>query len=135
MSVEVQELAVRYGEAWAGHDLDAVMAMHTDDTVFHLHGGAEPASGRDATREAFAAALAQWPDIRFERKRVHIGEGHFVSEYEMSATSDGHLITCDGVDVIAVDGGLVARKDTYLDWPAIQRQLGEPTEPTAAISV
>jgi ketosteroid isomerase-like protein len=132
MSVEVQELAVLYGEAWAGHDLDAVMAMHTDDTVFHLHGGGEPASGRDATREAFAAALAQWPDIRFERKRVHIGEGHFVSEYEMSATSDGHLITCDGVDVIAVDGGRVARKDTYLDWPAIQRQLGEPT---SAISV
>jgi hypothetical protein len=55
-----------------------------------------------------------------------------VSEYEMSATSDGHLITCDGVDVIAVDGGLVARKDTYLDWPAIQRQLGEPTSAISA---
>ena len=57
------------------------MAMHTDDTVFHLHGGGEPAIGRAATREAFATALAEWPDIRFERKRVHIGGGHFVSEY------------------------------------------------------
>jgi hypothetical protein len=80
------------------------MVMHTDETVFHLHRGGEPASGRDATREAFADVLAQWPDIRFERKRVHIGEGHFVSEYEMSATSDGQVITCDGVDVIAVEG-------------------------------
>ena len=132
MSVEVQELAVRYGAAWAEHDVDAVMAMHTDDTVFHLHGGGEPAGGRDATREAFAAVLTQWPDIRFERKRVHIGEGHFVSEYEMSATSEGHVITCDGVDVIAVEGGMVSRKDTYLDWPAIQRQLGEPTSAISA---
>ena len=58
---------------------------------------------------------------------MHIGEGYFVTEYEMSATSDGHLITCDGVDVIAVEGGRVARKDTYLDWPAIQQQLEEAT--------
>jgi ketosteroid isomerase-like protein len=76
-SAEIQDLAVRYGTAWAGRDLDAIMAMHTDDTVFHLHGGAEPAIGRDATRKAFAAALAEWPDIRFDRKRVYIGAGHF----------------------------------------------------------
>jgi hypothetical protein len=42
----------------------------------------------------------------------------------MSATSDGTRITCDGVDVIAVVDGRIARKDTYLDWPAIQTQLG-----------
>jgi hypothetical protein len=40
---KVEDLAVRYGAAWAERDLDAIMAMHTDDTVFHLHGGAEPA--------------------------------------------------------------------------------------------
>jgi ketosteroid isomerase-like protein len=103
--------------------LDAIMAMHTDDTVFHLHGGGEPAIGRIATREAFRGALAEWPDIRFDRKRVHIGAGHFVSEYEMSVTTtDGQLLVCDGVDVFAVDDGLVARKDTYLDWPALQQQ-------------
>ena len=124
MSIETQELAARYGAAWAAHDLDAIMAMHTDDTVFHLHGGGEPAVGLDATRAAFAAAATQWPDIRFEKSRVYIGDGHFVSEYQMSATSDGKSITCDGVDVIAVTDGRIARKDTYLDWSAIQQQLG-----------
>ena len=124
MSVETQELAARYGAAWAAHDLDAIMAMHTDDTVFHLHGGGEPAVGLAATREAFAAAAAQWPDIRFEKTRVYIGADHFVSEYEMSGSSAGKSFSCDGVDVIAVTDGRVARKDTYLDWPAIERQLG-----------
>jgi len=123
MSAELQDLAVRYGAAWAGRELDAIMAMHTDDTVFHLHGGGAPAIGRNATRAAFAAALAEWPDIRFDRKRVYIGAGHFVSEYEMSATTaDGQLLVCDGVDVFAVEDGRVARKDTYLDWPALQQQ-------------
>ena len=124
MSIETQELAARYGAAWAAHDLDAIMAMHTDDTVFHLHGGGEPAVGFGATRAAFAAAASQWPDIRFEKSRVYIGDEHFVSEYQMSATSDGKRIACDGVDVIAVVDGRIARKDTYLDWSAIQQQLG-----------
>ena len=124
MSIEIQELAVRYGAAWAEHDLDAIMTMHTEDTVFHLHGGGEPAVGLAATRAAFAAAASQWPDIRFVKTRVYIGDGHFVSEYQMSATADGKEITCDGVDVIAVADGLIARKDTYLDWPAIQQQIG-----------
>jgi steroid delta-isomerase-like uncharacterized protein len=132
MSIETQELAARYGAAWAEHDLDAIMAMHTDDTVFHLHGGGEPAVGFAATRAAFAAASAQWPDIRFEKSRVYIGDGHFVSEYQMSGSSEGKRFTCDGVDVIAVADGRIARKDTYLDWTAIQRQLG--TELTASLT-
>lgn len=129
MSIETQELAARYGAAWAAHDLEAIMAMHTDDTVFHLHGGGEPAVGLAATRAAFAAAASQWPDIRFDKSRVHIGDEHFVSEYQMSATADGKQITCDGVDVIAVTDGRIARKDTYLDWPAIQQQLGQDLMP------
>jgi ketosteroid isomerase-like protein len=133
MSAEIQELAVRYGTAWAERDVDAIVAMHTDDTVFHLHGGGEPAIGRAATQEAIATVLAQWPDIRFERKRVYIGNGHFVSEYQMSVTNaEGRLLVCDGVDVFAVSDGRVARKDTYLDWPALQEQQG--AAPVSAIS-
>jgi len=49
----------------------------------------------------------------------------------MSATAEGRPIVCDGVDVFAVDDGKVARKDTYLDWPAIQEQLAQ-TAPASA---
>ena len=133
MSAEVQELAVRYGAAWAEHDLDAIMAMHTDDTVFHLHGSGEPATGRAAVREAFAAGMAQWPDMRFERSAVYIGADHFVTQYRMSATTpDGRRIACEGADVFAVQDGFVRRKDTYLDWPAIQQQLAMDVASAAA---
>lgn len=123
MTSEIHDLVARYGTAWAHRDVDAITAMHTEDTVYHLHGGGEPAIGLAATREAFAAALARWPDLSFERTQVYLGESHFVSQYRMSATTEGHLIVCDGVDVFAVEDGKIARKDTYLDWPAIQEQL------------
>jgi ketosteroid isomerase-like protein len=131
MGADVQDLALRYGAAWAAHDLDAIMALHTEDTVFHLHGSGEPAVGWSATRDAFAAAMVQWPDLRFDRKRVHIGADHFVSEYEMAATAGGREIVCDGVDVFSVRDGQVARKDTYLDWAAVQQQLGALAETSA----
>jgi len=41
----------------------------------------------------------------------------------MSATKDGHEIVCDGVDVFSIEDGLVARKDSYVDGVARQRQL------------
>jgi steroid delta-isomerase-like uncharacterized protein len=124
MSVEQIDLATRYSAAWAGHDPDAIVAMHTEDTVFHMHGMAEPAIGAAATRDAIAALFVQAPDIRFQRKTVYFGEGHIVTEYVVSGTVGGVPFACDGVDVFRLRDGRIARKDTYLDTATYQRQLG-----------
>jgi ketosteroid isomerase-like protein len=125
--MDIQELAVQYGKAWAKHDLDAVMALHTEDTIFHVHGdNGAAATGSAAVREAIGAVLARSPDLRFERRRVYFGEAHFVSEYVMSGTVDGKPFACDGVDVIVVRDGRVSRKDTYVDSLVYARQSGLP---------
>jgi ketosteroid isomerase-like protein len=124
MSPDLQELAVRYGRAWAERDPDAIVAMHTDDTVFHLHDVAAPACGRAAVRGAIVGVFEQMPDLRFERRRVLFGPDHFVSEYVMSGTVNGKPFECDGVDVFTVLGGRIARKDSYVDWLACARQVG-----------
>jgi steroid delta-isomerase-like uncharacterized protein len=124
MSAEQIDLAMRYSAAWARHDPDAIIAMHTEDTVFHMHGMAEPAIGAAATRDAIAALFVQAPDIRFQRKTAYFGEGHIVTEYVVSGTVDGVPFACDGVDVFQLRDGRIARKDTYLDTITYQRQLG-----------
>jgi ketosteroid isomerase-like protein len=123
--MDIRELAIQYGQAWAAHDLDAVMALHTEDTIFQVHrDNGAPAEGATAVREAFSALLAQVPDLRFERKRVYLGEAHYVAEYVMSGTVDGQPFACDGVDIMAVRDGRVARKDSYADWIAAEQQVG-----------
>jgi steroid delta-isomerase-like uncharacterized protein len=124
MTDTTADLAIRYGAAWANHDPDAIVALHTDDTVFHMHGGGDPAAGRAAVREAIVAIFAQSPDLRFDRKTVYLGEGHIVTEYVMCGTADGVPFACDGVDVFALSDGHIARKDTYLDWGCLQDQIG-----------
>lgn len=122
MATQITELAVKYSEAWAAHDPDAIVAMHTDDTVFHVHGGGVPNEGREAVRDAIRAIFDMSPDLRFDPRRVHLGDDHFVTEYVMSGTAGGNAFSVDGVDVFTIEDGLIARKDTYLDLLAYQRQ-------------
>ena len=58
MSTNPQELALQYGQAWANHDPDAIAALHTEDSVFHMHNITAPACGRAAVRDAIAGAYA-----------------------------------------------------------------------------
>lgn len=109
--MSLSELFERYDDAWARHDLDAIVALHSDDSVFHLHAASAPAAGRAAVRATFAAVLAQYPDLRFERREVRFGEEFIVFSYVMHTRG----VRLDAIDLFVVADGLVTRKDTYLD--------------------
>jgi steroid delta-isomerase-like uncharacterized protein len=133
----IRMLAERYGEAWNRQDLDAIMDLHSDDSVFVAHAaGTTPAEGKEAVREAFAGYLALLPDINFAARSLHVGEDHWVLESTMSGTTAGSIevegeslgnsgarVEVDCVDVIEVRDGLVSGKQTYIDSLAMQRQL------------
>jgi uncharacterized protein (TIGR02246 family) len=109
--MSLSELFERYDDAWARHDLDAIVSLHAPDGSFHLHAAGEPAIGREAVRATFAAVLAQYPDLRFERREVRFGDDFVVFEYAMHVRGE----TIDAIDLFVVADGLVQRKETYLD--------------------
>jgi ketosteroid isomerase-like protein len=74
--------------------------------------------------ELVTGLFAHVPDLRFDARRAYFGADYMVIEYGMSGTADGKAFVCDGVDVISLRDGLVARKDTYLDLAAFERQAG-----------
>src|ERR671932_641098 len=99
MSDEIVNLAMRYSEAWKNHDPSAIVALHTDDSVFHLHDVMDPWVGHDAIAAAAVGFFADSADLQFEPVRVHFGSDHFVSEYRMSGTRNGRRFAVDGTDV------------------------------------
>ena len=133
MSLSIADLAGEYHQGWVGRDADTIAALHTEDSTFHIHGLADPAVGRGPVRDLIASLLLLVPDLHFEAKRFYVGSDHIVLEYDMSGTSDGSHFVCDGVDVIAVDDGLVARKDTYLDLAALVDQVGALPQIVSAV--
>ena len=125
-----------YNEAWNGHDVDAIMAMHAPDMVFENHTAGEVAEG-EAVRDHVAGIFATWPDLTFETRRLYVRDDLVVQEWTASATHAGRLergdvaaeptgkrISWEGLDVIPFEEGLIARKDVYSDSLAILRQVG-----------
>ncbi len=50
MSMKITELAGAYSGAWARHDTDAVLALHSEESVFQVHGLGGTANGLAAVR-------------------------------------------------------------------------------------
>ena len=123
---QLATLARRYSEAWNAHDLDAVMALHTDDVRFRAHSeGQVEACGQDEVRAAFALALEHMHELRWELHRFLSTAEGFVQESRMSGcTTSGSPFSCDCLDLMAVRDGLIARKDSYVDPLPLLAALG-----------
>lgn len=132
----LEEAIAAYNDAWNGHDLDAIMAMHAADMVFRNHTAGEEASGA-AVREHIASIFETWPDIAFTTRRLYVRDGLVVQEWTATATHaktmrrgdleappTGKTVEWDGIDAIPFENGLVKRKDVYSDSVSILRQVG-----------
>lgn len=118
---DLKTLSERYFAAWAAHDVDAIVALHTPDTQFWMHMGGDPVFGREAVRATFAEIFTQFPDFSFQTYRVLFGEGHWILDWALLSGD----IRFDCLDVVNVSpDGLVARKDTFVDAAQLQSALG-----------
>ncbi len=132
----LQEAIERYNEAWNGHDVEAIVAMHAPDMVFENHTAGERVEG-EAVGGHIGSIFATWPDIRFETRRLYVREGLVVQEWTATATHanemrrgelvaepTGRTVSWEGLDVIPFENGLVKRKDVYSDSVTILSTLG-----------
>jgi steroid delta-isomerase-like uncharacterized protein len=134
---ELQAFIDRYNAAWNDHDVDAIVSMHTEDSVFENHVTADVNVGREQIGRAISSIFAVFPDLAFETRRAYIRDDLVVQEWTASGTHEGPMtrsgITLEptgkkveykGMDVIPIQDGLVARKDVYSDSITLLRQLG-----------
>jgi steroid delta-isomerase-like uncharacterized protein len=134
---ELQEFIDRYNAAWNDHDVETIVSMHTDDSVFENHVTGDVNVGRDQIAHAIESIFSVFPDLRFETRRAYIRDDLVVQEWTASGTHEGTMtrsgievpptgrkVEYKGMDVIPIRDGLVARKDVYSDSVTLLRQLG-----------
>jgi steroid delta-isomerase-like uncharacterized protein len=134
---ELQEFIERYNAAWNAHDVDTIVSMHTEDSVFENHVTGDVNVGREQIGRAISGIFAVFPDLTFETRRQYLCEELVVQEWTARGTHEGTMrrsgievpptgqkVEYKGVDVIPIRDGLVARKDVYSDSVTLLRQLG-----------
>lgn len=119
---DVRPLFERYAATYATRDVDAIVALHSPDSRFWLHLDREPARGRAEIAATFAGFFAEWPEFGFVVHRVLTGPDHWVLDWALTAQlarPDGRAVPVrfDCLDIVTLDAdGLVARKDTFVDY-------------------
>ena len=134
---ELQEFIDRYNGAWNDHDVEAIVSMHTDDSVFENHTTGDLNIGKDAIRSAITGIFGVFPDLSFEARSQYLRDDLVVQEWTARGTHQGAMsrsgmtieptgrtVEYRGMDIIPIRDGLVARKDVYSDGVTLLRQLG-----------
>lgn len=106
------EVVEAFGEAWASHDLEASLALVSDDCVFDATGPAPDGVrhvGPDAIRKAWQTIF---DDVRskFEPEETFAAGDRVVQRWRYD-WDGGHV---RGVDVFKVRDGKVAEKLSYV---------------------
>ena len=133
----LEELIDRYNAAWNAHDVDAIVDMHSADSVFENHTTGDLNVGREAIGNAIRGIFTVFPDLEFETRRRYVRDDLVVQEWTARGTHLGKMnragmeveptgksVEYRGMDVISIADGLVARKDVYSDGVTLLRQLG-----------
>jgi SnoaL-like protein len=105
---------------WVTKDPDRIASLASEDTIFWLHDGSDPVTGRDALRRHCAELFAAF-DFSHVVGRMLYGKDHWTLEWTMVlslAEPDGSPFTArvEMLDVVTVDEqGKVTRKDVYMN--------------------
>jgi steroid delta-isomerase-like uncharacterized protein len=133
----LQEFIDRYNAAWNDHDVEAIVSMHTEDSVFENHTTGDVNIGKDAIATAITGIFGVFPDLSFEARSQYVRDDLVVQEWTARGTHEGPMtrsgmaieptgrtVEYRGMDIIPIRNGLVARKDVYSDGITLMRQLG-----------
>src|SRR5437773_12033815 len=88
---ELQDFIDRYNDAWNAHDVDAILAMHTDDSVFENHVTGDVNVGREQIGSAIRGIFSVFHDLNFEGRRQYIPEHLVVQEWTDRGTHEGTM--------------------------------------------
>jgi ketosteroid isomerase-like protein len=112
------ELLHQVLDAFNRHDLDAIMAVFSEDAVLEAPRGVDPWGtryvGKAAVREGLAGRFAGIPDVQYTEDRHMVCGDRGVSEWLLTGTTTaGEHIAVRGCDLFEFRDDLIVRKDSY----------------------
>jgi ketosteroid isomerase-like protein len=112
---ELENLVVRFTEAFNQDDLDGVMSFMADDAVYDEFNGTV-SRGKEAIRTAFVPQFrGDFGTIRFRTEDLFVDpeSGKALIRWRCTLERDGRTDAWRGLDILHFEGGLLKQKLTY----------------------
>ena len=112
---QLEDLVVRFTEAFNRDDLDGVMSFMAEDAIYDEFNGRR-SRGKQAIREAFVPQFrGDFGRIRFQTEDLFVDpeSGKALIRWLCTLESDGQSSAWRGLDILRFEDGLLAEKHTY----------------------
>ncbi len=106
-----------FNDAFNAHDVDAILALMTDDCLFDDTRPAPDGSevrGQEAMRAHWTAFFARSPQARFTTEELVATGDRCVTRWRYDWIRDGKVGHIRGIDLFCVRDGRVAEKRSYV---------------------
>ena len=137
----LRQFAKAHFDAWNAHDVDAAVALVTDDVVWDDPSFDTPAHGKEEMAARMRAVFVAFPDMHFPDELAHVHtnvkDGEGVLTWTFTATMTGHLdapegrlpatgksIKVSGATLNRFRGDLLSHFTMYYDSLDMLQQLG-----------
>lgn len=114
--VNEEQALEAFAAAFGSGDVDAIMALMTDDVVFEATGPAPDGvrhTGADAVRQVWVELFGETPGAAFTTEETFVAGGRGVLRwrFDWEGEEPGHV---RGVDLLRFRGGKVVEKLSYV---------------------
>jgi steroid delta-isomerase len=113
---ELRHLVARYCAAVTSRDVDAVVALFSEDAVHQDPANAPANVGHEAVRAFFESAVDASTATVFEASGVHTAGDHVAIDFRVTVTLDAGTMVIEGIEVFSVgDDGRIRSVTAYWD--------------------
>ncbi len=112
----LRRLVDRYCTAVSSRDVDAVVALFTEDAVQCDPAGTPPNVGHEAIAAFFRSAVEASTATTFQALAVHTSGHHVAIDFQVVVTMDGGSMVIAGIEVFSVsDDDRITASTAYWD--------------------
>ena len=117
MNEDWNGVAKRFLAAWTSQDVDAVLATYTEDLVYRDPNTRGEIRGANAMRRYLTRLFGAW-EMTWSLREAHVsaeGTGAVLWHATFRPRGGGAPVEADGMDLVQVRGGRVARNEVQFD--------------------
>ena len=122
-----------YYAAWLADDLDAVMALCTDDVVA-VNVPIGPITGKPVVRKFFAKFQSRIRDKHYDVHRIVANDDSCAVEGVEHYVRDGRQVSLPYMSTFLFRDGLISEWRDYFDLKTLYDQLGLPLETAPSVA-